>query len=81
MLRANYSKIYEETAHTCGPAIPRAGSTADPGGQLHQLTVSIIIKALNEEEHIASAIESALAALGEIDAEVILAEAVPPIAP
>jgi glycosyltransferase involved in cell wall biosynthesis len=37
-------------------------------------TVSIIIKALNEERHIASAIESALAALGKIDGEVILAD-------
>jgi glycosyltransferase involved in cell wall biosynthesis len=38
------------------------------------LTVSIIIKALNEERNIASAIESALAAVREIDAEVILAD-------
>src|SRR5258708_27331972 len=37
-------------------------------------TVSIIIKALNEERHIAAAIESALAALGEMDGEVILAD-------
>ena len=37
-------------------------------------TVSVIIKALNEERHIASAIESALAALGEIEGEVILAD-------
>jgi len=40
----------------------------------NQPTVSIIIKALNEERHIAAAIESALAALGEIDGEVILAD-------
>jgi glycosyltransferase involved in cell wall biosynthesis len=39
-----------------------------------QPTVSIIIKALNEERHIAAAIKSALAALGEIDGEVILAD-------
>jgi hypothetical protein len=39
-----------------------------------QPTVSIIIKALNEERHIASAIESALAALCGIDGEVILAD-------
>jgi glycosyltransferase involved in cell wall biosynthesis len=39
-----------------------------------QPTVSIIIKALNEEQHIAAAIESALAALGGIDGEVILAD-------
>jgi glycosyltransferase involved in cell wall biosynthesis len=38
-------------------------------------TVSIIIKALNEERRIASAIESALAALDGIDGEVILADA------
>jgi glycosyltransferase involved in cell wall biosynthesis len=37
-------------------------------------SVSIIIKAFNEERHIAAAIESALAALGGIDGEVILAD-------
>jgi glycosyltransferase involved in cell wall biosynthesis len=37
--------------------------------------VSIIIKALNEERHIAATIESALAALAGIDGEVILADA------
>jgi glycosyltransferase involved in cell wall biosynthesis len=36
--------------------------------------VSIIIKAYNEERHIAGAIESALAALDDIDGEVILAD-------
>jgi len=36
--------------------------------------VSIIIKAFNEERHIAAAIESALAALSGIDGEVILAD-------
>lgn len=36
--------------------------------------VSVIIKAYNEERHIASAIESALAALARIDGEVILAD-------
>src|SRR5436853_3089791 len=39
-----------------------------------QVTVSVIIKALNEEQHIASAIESAIAALSGIDGEVILAD-------
>jgi glycosyltransferase involved in cell wall biosynthesis len=39
-----------------------------------QPTVTIIIKALNEERHIASAIESALAALAQIDGEVIVAD-------
>jgi glycosyltransferase involved in cell wall biosynthesis len=42
--------------------------------ETHQPTVSIIIKALNEERHIAAAIESALAALSGIDGEVILAD-------
>ena len=37
-------------------------------------TVSIIIKAFNEERHIAGAIESALAALAGIGGEVILAD-------
>ncbi len=37
-------------------------------------TVSIVIKALNEERHIATAIESALAALDGIHGEVILAD-------
>lgn len=37
-------------------------------------TVSVIIKALNEERHIAAAIESAISALGESDGEVILAD-------
>lgn len=36
--------------------------------------VSIVIKALNEERHIASAIESALAAIEEVGGEVILAD-------
>ena len=40
-----------------------------------QPTVSVIIKALNEERHIASAIESALAALEGTPGEVILADA------
>jgi glycosyltransferase involved in cell wall biosynthesis len=40
-----------------------------------QPTVSIIIKALNEERHIAGVIESALATLSGVDAELILADA------
>src|SRR5215469_13906371 len=36
--------------------------------------VSVIIKALNEERNIAAAIESALAGLGEIEGEIILAD-------
>jgi glycosyltransferase involved in cell wall biosynthesis len=39
-----------------------------------RLTVSIVIKAFNEERHIAAAIESALAALAGLDGEVILAD-------
>ncbi len=39
-----------------------------------RVTVSIVIKALNEERHIATAIESALAALENISGEVILAD-------
>jgi glycosyltransferase involved in cell wall biosynthesis len=38
------------------------------------LTVSIIIKALNEERHIAAAIESAMAAIKGIQGEIILAD-------
>lgn len=37
-------------------------------------TVSVIIKALNEEDHIASAIESALAGTAGMNAEIILAD-------
>jgi cellulose synthase/poly-beta-1,6-N-acetylglucosamine synthase-like glycosyltransferase len=70
---------HEGIAHTLGGGRACAGSTpaavpsASPLKQ-QQRTVSIIIKALNEERHIASAIESALAALREIDGEVILAD-------
>ena len=39
-----------------------------------QPTVSILIKALNEEQHIAAAIESALEAIRNIEGEVILAD-------
>lgn len=40
----------------------------------HQPDISIVIKALNEELHIAGAIESALAALDGLDGEVIVAD-------
>lgn len=76
MLRANNPGFREGITHTCGP-IACVGPTAGPGApasKLQQLTVSIIIKALNEEEHIAAAIQSALAALREIDGEIILAD-------
>ena len=78
MVRAGNPEAHEEVAHTSGRGRACAGSTpavvprAPQSKQ--QLTMSIIIKALNEERHIASAIESALAALREIDAEVILAD-------
>jgi glycosyltransferase involved in cell wall biosynthesis len=39
-----------------------------------QPTVSVVIKAFNEEQHIAGAIESALTALRGVDGEVILAD-------
>src|SRR5579862_2891182 len=42
--------------------------------QKNRPTLSVIIKALNEEQHIAGAIESALAALAGIDGEVVLAD-------
>jgi glycosyltransferase involved in cell wall biosynthesis len=42
--------------------------------QENRPTVSVIIKALNEERHIAAAIESAIAGLGSIDGEIILAD-------
>jgi glycosyltransferase involved in cell wall biosynthesis len=54
--------------HTLG----REGRGRGPADQ--RPTVSIIIKALNEERHIAATIESALAALAGIDGEVILAD-------
>jgi glycosyltransferase involved in cell wall biosynthesis len=42
--------------------------------QEHRPTVSVIIKALNEEPRIAAAIESAIAGLAGIDGEIILAD-------
>lgn len=49
---------------TVNPARPTRGT----------VTVSIIIKALNEERHIEAAVSSALAAIGALDGEVILAD-------
>jgi len=62
-----------DEAHTRGADRARAGcgQTATPQRPM----VSVIIKALNEERHIALAIESSLAALGTIGGEVILADA------
>jgi glycosyltransferase involved in cell wall biosynthesis len=79
MVRADNPEFHDGVAvvHTSGHDRACAGSTPAtvpciPASK--ELTVSINIKALNEERHIASAIESALAALREIDAEVILAD-------
>src|SRR5581483_4568159 len=78
MLQADNQEAPAEVAHTSGPgrtcaepimAAARLGSQSQ-----RRLTLSIIIKALNEERHIASAIESALGSLREIDGEVILAD-------
>jgi glycosyltransferase involved in cell wall biosynthesis len=76
VLRANNPGFREGIAPASGAAFACANLTEGPGADRkpQQLTVSIIIKALNEEEHVAAAIESALAALGEIDGEVILAD-------
>jgi glycosyltransferase involved in cell wall biosynthesis len=71
MLQTDNSQAREDGAHTRGFDRARADKAAAP----QQPTVSIIIKALNEERHIATAIKSSLAALGEIDGEVILADA------
>ncbi len=40
----------------------------------NNITLSVVIKALNEEDHIAGAIESALRAISEVGGEVILAD-------
>jgi glycosyltransferase involved in cell wall biosynthesis len=79
MLQADNPAAHEGTAHTLGLGRACAASTPASGvhGQMSKQqrpTLSIIIKALNEERHIASAIESALAALGKVDGEVILAD-------
>jgi glycosyltransferase involved in cell wall biosynthesis len=69
----------KSAARALGIDRSRAVSTAGRNGFDQTLTrerptVSVIIKALNEERHIAAAIESALAALSEVDGEVILAD-------
>ena len=78
MLQADNQEAPEGVAHTSGPGRTRvepilAGAPLTSPSQ-QQLTLSIIIKALNEERYIASAIESALGSVGEIDGEVILAD-------
>ena len=45
-----------------------------PRSQASRVRVSVVIKALNEEQHIGAAIRSALAAISPIDGEVILAD-------
>ena len=72
MLRTNGQATRNEAAEVLGP-MPASNVFAQTSAR-RQTTVSVIIKALNEERHIASAIESALAALGKIDGEVILAD-------
>jgi glycosyltransferase involved in cell wall biosynthesis len=54
------------------PQYGQLGAAVSPTMQTP--TISIIIKALNEGQHIASAIESAIAALTGFDGEVILAD-------
>jgi glycosyltransferase involved in cell wall biosynthesis len=79
MLQTDGLKPRDGTARA--PGRDRAGATAAPGRHRsgptpmeRSPTVSVIIKALNEEKHIAVAIESALAALAGIGGEVILAD-------
>lgn len=50
------------------------GHVNEPGTHATRCTVSVIIKALNEEAHIAQAIESALAAVADLGGEVVLAD-------
>jgi glycosyltransferase involved in cell wall biosynthesis len=53
---------------------PNGSQSPKDMGDRRPLTVSIIIKALNEERYIAAAIESALTAIKGLDAEIILAD-------
>jgi glycosyltransferase involved in cell wall biosynthesis len=80
MLQTGDPGTRENGAHMRDVGRARAGSMPDPSGVAQTATqqrpmVSVIIKALNEERHIAMAIEGSLAALGDIDGEVILADA------
>jgi glycosyltransferase involved in cell wall biosynthesis len=80
MLQTNDLGARENGAYAPGHSRAHAGSMPDQDGLNQAATpprpaVSIIIKALNEERHIAMAIESSLAALGDIGGEVILADA------
>jgi glycosyltransferase involved in cell wall biosynthesis len=78
MLQTNGRRLGNGAARALDPdrtrvaSAPGSGSRQTPAKQ--PPTVSIIIKALNEERRIALAIESALAALSGIDGEVILAD-------
>jgi glycosyltransferase involved in cell wall biosynthesis len=72
MLQVDNREAAEVVSHASGRV--RAASALAAAPSQHQPALSIIIKALNEERHIASAIESALRAVCEIDAEVILAD-------
>jgi glycosyltransferase involved in cell wall biosynthesis len=80
MLQTDNPAARDREARTRDVGRTRAGLAPAPDGLGDTATqrppiVSIIIKALNEERHIATAIESSLAALGDIDGEVILADA------
>jgi glycosyltransferase involved in cell wall biosynthesis len=79
MLQTNGLGSRKREARTRGGGQARDASPRGRNGlgamlTKQQPTVSVIIKALNEEQHIAAAIESAIAALGGIDGEVILAD-------
>ena len=78
MLQTDDRRACEGEAHTRGSGRARADlmlAQNASGQTVKRPTVSIIIKALNEERHIAAAIESSLAGLGDLDGEVILADA------
>ncbi|HEV2957524.1 MAG TPA: glycosyltransferase [Xanthobacteraceae bacterium] len=79
MLQANGLESRKGTARTLGverayDASPRSRNGVGTMLTKQQPTVSVIIKALNEERRIAATIESALAALAGIGGEVILAD-------
>src|SRR6476659_2248742 len=63
------------TTSTRALSVNSASTTVNPARPARgTVTVSIIIKALNEERHIEAAVRSALAAIGALDGEVILAD-------
>lgn len=50
------------------------GAAPLPAERAPRCTVSVIINAFNDEDHVAAAIESSLAAVGEVGGEVVLAD-------